>query len=293
MRFFAVTLLVTLAACSSAPPAHVAEHDSVPPLGRVAIIVLENHEYHEVIGSPEAPYLNALADQFGYSSAMYGITHPSLPNYLALLGGSTFGIDSNCTDCTIDAPNLVDQLEKAGISWKAYMEDMPQPCFHGDNATYVKRHNPFLYFSSISNDEKRCGKVVPLEHLYEDLAGGTLPRFTWVTPGLCSDSHDCSISTSDRFLSAIVPPLLDALGREGVLFITYDEGTSSEGCCDVASGGRIPFVVAGGAAQAGKDSEDQHTLYSVLRTIEEGFGLPLLERAGCDCTSTLGDLLAR
>jgi hypothetical protein len=147
-----------------------------------------------------------------------------------------------------------------------------------------------MYFESIAGDPNRCGKVVPFEELETDVTKG-LPRFTWITPGLCSDTHDCDVGAGDQFLADIVPDLLKALGPDGVLFITYDEGKSEEGCCGTAAGGRIPFVVAGGAARRSVVSDSPQTLYSVLRATEEAFGLEPLGWAACDCTSSLGEFV--
>lgn len=263
----------------------------MPALERVAVIVMENKELDDVIGNDDAPFFNRLAEDYGSARAMYGITHPSLPNYLALLGGDTFGIDSDCSECAIDAPNLVDQLEEAAISWRAYMEGMPSPCYEGDFDSYVKRHNPFLYFDSIADQPDRCRNVVPLTELTKDLSTGDVPRFVWITPDLCSDTHDCGLAEGDAFLEAVVPSLVDALGEKGVLFITYDEGTSEEGCCETAAGGRVPFVVAGGAARRGFSSSKPHTLYSILRSVEEALGLEKLGLAACTCTSSLGEFM--
>lgn len=288
-------VLLLLVACRNSPEpvgstATARPPNQMPALERVAVIVMENKEYEEVIGQQETPFLTGLANSYGLGRKMYGVSHPSLPNYLALLGGDTFGIEENCTDCSVDAPNLVDQLEDAGISWKAYMEGMTAPCSDSDSGSYVKRHNPFMYFESITNDPDRCRKVVPLDELEADLDEG-LPRFTWITPGLCNGTHDCGVDQGDQFLADIVPPLLEALGPDGLLFITYDEGTTDEGCCGTAAGGRIPFVVAGGAARRNVVSDSPQTLYSVLRAIEEAFGLEPLGWAACDCTSSLGEFV--
>jgi phosphatidylinositol-3-phosphatase len=260
-------------------------------LERIAIIVMENKEYDEVVGSDEAPFFNELAATYSYSSGMFGIRHPSLPNYLAMLGGSTFGIDSNCTDCMVEGENVVDQMDEADISWKAYMEEMPAPCYLEDAGQYVKKHNPFVYFDSIVNDDNCKENVVPLTDLGGDIDRGDVPRFLWISPGLCHDTHDCDIAAGDAFLEEVVPHVLNALGPDGVLVITYDEGTTSEGCCEVASGGRIPFVMAGARARKSFTSDEPHTHYSLLRTIEESFGLPLLEEAACECTSSLDEFL--
>lgn len=273
-------------------PGEAVVGNQVPALDHIAIIVLENKERSEVIGNTEAmPYLNELAATYAQADAMFGITHPSLPNYLALLSGDTHGIDSNCTDCYLDAPNLVDQLEDEGISWKAYMHGMPEPCYTEDSDEYVVRHNPFVYFKSIREDPERCRKVVPIEELATDLDRADLPRFIWVTPDQCSNTHDCDLAWGDAFLAEVVPALLEGMGERSVVIVTFDEGETDEGCCEVAHGGHIATIVAGPAARQGVRSDEPYTLYSVLRTIEDSFGLPLLGKAGCDCTSSMGGLL--
>ena len=98
---------------------------------RVVTIVMENREASAVLGSGEAPYVDALARRYGVATASFGVTHPSLPNYIALTSGALHGITTNCTDCHTGARSIVDQLETARISWKAYMEGLPRPCFRG------------------------------------------------------------------------------------------------------------------------------------------------------------------
>jgi hypothetical protein len=225
---------------------------------------------------------------------MYAITHPSLPNYLALIGGSTFGISSDCTDCMVSATSIVDQLERAWESWRAYMQDLPSPCFTGASAgEYAKKHDPFVYYTLITGDPRRCANVVPLTRLAADERGGTLPRFAWITPNLCNDMHDCSVATGDRFLSTLVPPLLRSLGRGGLLFLTWDEGSSDSGCCHLAAGGHIVTIVAGPGARAGARLAKPADHYSVLQTVEDLLRLGRLRGAGCACTSSLGPLLSR
>ena len=171
----------SLPAPRQAPTALVAGYnDKAAP--RVMVVVLENREFGEVIGNKEAPFLNGLADRFGLATRTFGTTHPSLPNYLALISGSTQGISSDCTTCSVDGRTLVDQLQDKGIGWRAYMEGMPSPCFLGaSNDGYDKKHNPFLYFNHIRDDPALCHRVVPLDLLAGDLASGTAPPFIWVT----------------------------------------------------------------------------------------------------------------
>lgn len=294
-RFIPILLLLALAA----PPAHAdatepasAPADTGPTVSpdfdHAVIIVMENKEYSQIIGSREAPYLNRLAKREGLATHFYAIRHPSLPNYLALLGGSTFGIDTNCTNCKVRRTTLVDQLEGAGISWKGYMGAMPHACFEGASAgRYAKRHNPFMYFTTITEDPDRCGRVQPMKRLLSDLRNDRLPRYSFIVPDLCKDMHDCSIRTGDRYLSNLVPKILPALGDDGVLFVTFDEGASRLGCCTNARGGRIATIVAGPAVDGPVRRATPFTLYSILRTIEEAWGLPPLRKAACDCTEPM------
>jgi hypothetical protein len=271
------------------PPAHLS--GAAPT--HIAVVVMENHEYGDIIGSRSAPFINSLARRYALATQMYGITHPSLPNYLALTGGSTFGISSDCTDCNIGASSIVDQLQSRRLTWRAYLEGLPRPCFQGAGAgQYAKKHNPFAYYTRITRNPASCAGIVSLSQLAVDERSGSLPRYLWISPNLCHDMHDCSVSTGDRFLSSLVPPLLQALGPRGLLFLTWDEGSSDNGCCRFASGGHIATILAGATARPGARMGTPTDHYSVLRTIEDLFGLPRLRRAACVCTPSLGPLLA-
>lgn len=264
----------------------------VPRLARIAVIVMENKDCSDVIGTRQAPYVDALARRYSFASRHFALVKPSLPNYLGLTGGSTFGITTNCTDCSVRGRNLVDQLEAAEISWKAYMQGMPEPCFTGAAAgLYVKRHNPFLYYENVVSDERRCRRVVPFQQLAQDLASRRLPRFVWISPDLCNDTHSCTVRTGDRFLSRLVPPLLRALGPRGVLFLVWDEGYELAGCCGRAAGGNVALIAAGRGARPHARSGLAYDHYSVLRTIEDAFGLPRLRNAACPCTRPLTALV--
>lgn len=259
----------------------------------VAILVMENQEYGSVVGSAQAPFITSLARQYGLATRMYATTHPSLPNYLALTGGSTFGVSSDCTGCSVAASNLATQLQRAGISWKAYMEGLPHPCFTGaSSGDYAKKHDPFVYFTSVVRNRRLCDHVVPLAGLAHDEAAGTLPRFLWITPNLCHDMHDCSVATGDRFLAGLVPGLLASLGPNGVLFLTWDEGSSDSGCCRSSQGGHIATIVAGPGAKLGGRLRSATDQYSLLQTVEGLLGLPRLRFAACRCTPSLKPLLA-
>ena len=267
----------------------------VPAFSHVFIIVLENKEASEIVSNQAAAYLNQLAAQYGRAANYYGITHPSLPNYLALTGGDTFGIASDCTSCSVAGNNIAAQLARAGRSWKAYMESMPQPCFTGAIAgEYAKRHDPFMYYDNIRNDPAQCGNVVPLSQLEADLQAGTVPDFAWISPNVCSDMHDCAISTGDAWLQTWVPKIVasPAWKDNGVLFITFDEGKSGAGCCRYAAGGQVDTVVISPLVRSGFVSQVAYDHYSLLRTVEQAWGLPLLGKAACDCTSAMSDFFA-
>jgi hypothetical protein len=254
----------------------------------IAVIVMENEEYGTVIGSTSTPYINDLAWTYGLATRAFAIAHPSLPDYLALTTGTTFGIDSDCTDCSVPGAGLAGQLHANHISWKAYLEDLPHPCFTGAGAgEYAKKHDPFVYLRGLA----QCGQLVPLSQLYTDERSGALPRFIWITPNLCHDMHDCSTATGDRFLAGLVPPLLRALGSGGLLFLTWDEGSSDDGCCRLASGGHIAMIVAGPGARRGARLRTPVDHYSLLQTVEDLLDLPRLGGAACSCTPSLAPLL--
>ncbi len=294
----AASLLLVLGCGSAHPgsPLAVASPARLPQsrAPHVIVIVMENAEYGEVIGNPSAPYVNALARRYGLATRSYAITHPSLPNYLALTGGSTQGVSSDCTDCHFSAVNIVDQLERAGISWGAFLEDSPTPCFRGAGAGgYAKKHNPFIYYDDIAGSAARCGKLAGFAQLASDLRSGRLPTYTWISPNLCDDGHDCGVAAGDRFLKRTVPALVRELGPHGFLVITWDEGSSDRGCCGVARGGQIATIVAGPEVRAGGRERRPLDHYGVLATIEEALGLPRLAGAGEPSAGRLTALFRR
>lgn len=251
---------------------------------------MENKEYGSVIGSASAPYINGLANNYGLATQFYGVSHPSLPNYLAITAGSTFGITSDCTTCFVNATNLADQIEGSGRTWKAYMESMPTPCLIGSSGTYVQKHDPWIYYDDIRTNTARCvSHVVPYTQFAPDIASGNVPNFVWITPNLCSDMHDCSVATGDAWLAQNVPTILNsaAYKNNGVLFIVWDEGSTSAGCCTDAAGGHIPMIVLSPLGIPGFKSSTQETHYSFLRTVEDSWGLARLGGAGCACTAQM------
>ena len=257
------------------------------PAAHVVVIALENHEYGSIIGSRSAPYLNALAGKYVLLTGYDAVTHPSLPNYLALTSGATFGIRTNCFQCLIQGRNIVDQLEVAGISWKGYMESMPRACYWGNAYQYVQSHDPFIHYANIKSNRSRCGKIVPFTQLAADEARNALPGFAFVTPNMCHDMHDCSVATGDAWLASVVPGILAHLGTNGVVVITFDEGTTRAGCCYYAAGGRVATIIAGPGARLATKLSRAADHYSLLRLIEDNWGLARLRHGSCRCTPTI------
>jgi acid phosphatase len=259
----------------------------------VITIVLENAEYGQVIGSAQAPYTNSLARRFGLATQSYAVTHPSLPNYLALTSGATHGIESDCTGCAVNAPNIVDQLEAARVPWGAYLEDVPGPCYTGAEAAgYAKKHNPFAYYRDVVRSPSRCRRLAGFGALSAALRTGRLPRYVWITPNLCDDGHDCGVRAADRFLARTVPLLLGQLGPHGFIVLTWDEGSTDAGCCGSARGGRVATVIAGPGVRRGAREARPLDHYGVLATVERALGLPLLGGAASPAAGSLAPLFA-
>jgi acid phosphatase len=244
---------------------------------------MENEEYSGIIGNASAPYVNTLAAGGASATQYFAVSHPSLPNYLALTGGSTFGVTTDCTpaaSCT-GGTSVVEEMAAAGFGWRAYMEDMPSPCAQADSGQYAVRHDPFVYYNGVVTGS--CGNVVTGSRLPGDIAAGALPAFTWLTPNLCNDMHDCSVATGDTYLAGIVPQFLGTLGPNGALFLVWDEGTSN-----LHGGGQVTMVAAGPGVKKGYRSSTPYDHYSLLRTIEDAWGLPKLGNSAA--ATPMGDL---
>jgi phosphatidylinositol-3-phosphatase len=242
----------------------------IPDFDHVIVVVFENKESGSVLGSRDAPTFNLYARVYARATQYYGVTHPSLPNYLALVAGSTFGYTTNCVDCPLAAQSLADTIEDTGRTWKAYAEGLPARGFLGGaNGRYAKKHNPFAYFDPIIEDPTRLRQIVPVEELRTDAARGTLPDFSFVVPDLCNSMHDCTVRTGDAWLRKTVGPLLK-LPRTAI-FITFDEGATW-----IRGGGHIPTLVVGTAVRRKSAYRLVTNHYGLLRTIEQAWRLPLL-----------------
>ena len=275
----AATLAVVLPAsvvASKTGAAFGAGQAVVPKVDKVVLVVFENKEFPQVVGTGAAPTFDAFAKRYALLTDYRGVAHPSLPNYLALVSGSTQGVTSDCTTCVVAARNLADTLERAGRTWKTYAEGLPAPGFTGPSAgRYAKKHDPLLYFEDVVGRPDRLRRIVPLTAFRRDLEAHALPDFSLVVPDLCHDMHDCPVSTGDAWLGAFLGPLLRSgeLGH-GVVYVVFDEGTG-----DAGGGGRVPALVVGPLVRPGARARGPLDHYSLLRTIEDAWRLPRLARS--------------
>lgn len=232
---------------------------SASPASHVFVIVMENRDYAEAMAQP---YTAQLAARYAVATNYHAISHPSLPNYLALTAGSTFGITDDGYH-RLPPVGIGDELSRRGVTWRAYMESMTRGCLDSPYP-YAVKHDPFAYYGGACPPN-----VVPMTALAGDLAGQT-PSLVWITPNLCNDGHDCSSRQADDFLAGLVPAILAsrAWQRGGLLLITWDEN-------DGRDANRVPaLVVAPDLAR--HQTAAAHDHYSLLATVEDRLGVPRL-----------------
>ncbi len=249
---------------------------TMPTFQHIFIVVEENHSYSEIIGSTAAPYINSLTSQNGLATNYFAISHPSLPNYLALTGGSTFGMTTDCapTSCPVNAANIADRVEASGRTWKAYEESMPSACYLSDSGEYVPKHNPFVYYADIQGNASRCqSHDVPYSQLATDLASdSTTPNYVFITPNLCDDMHDCSVSTGDKWLQSNLPAIFTSPAwttQTSLMLITWDED-------DGNASNHVATLVIGPSVIPGYLSSTVYNHYSLLKTLEQDWSLAAL-----------------
>ena len=225
---------------------------------------MENESYDAIVGSRSAPYLTHLARACGLATNYTAIAHPSLPNYLAATSGETWGVTDDGPPAAhpIRYPSIFSQVAAAGKTWRSYEESMPSNCDQSSAGEYAVKHNPPAYYTAIRADCARWD--VPLSALRVN----RLPAFSFVTPNLCNDMHDCSVATGDRWLARFVPSLLSSRPyRSGstVVFITFDEGT------DAAN--HVATIVVSPTTRPGTRSAVRFDHYALLKTTEQLLGL--------------------
>ncbi len=309
-RFSAAVLSAALVALVGGP---VSASDSgnrsdLKNFQHVFVIMMENTGFDSLIGNANAPWINAAAGTHGLATSYFGVTHPSQPNYVAATAGIQ-GIDSDA-DETLNVPNIVDQLESNGKTWKAYMQSLSLCATKLDHACgnqlYERKHNSFVSFADVQSSPARMANIVDLSQLNSDLAAGTVPDYVWISPDQCNDMHGrggpstdpCRfanvqglIRTGDAFLSSTLGAIMASSAWTGnsAIFIAWDEsdftGTGfggfgdDSGCCDSVAGkggGHVVTLVISHSDHAARTSSVSYNHYSLLRTIQDGWQLGCL-----------------
>jgi hypothetical protein len=248
---------------------------AIGSLSHIYVIVMENHEYGSIVGSSSAPYINSLIRRYGLATNYHATAHPSQPNYLALFSGSTQGVTDNNIH-PLAGRNLGDQLAAKGKTWRVFAQNVPLGCYNGATAsggpdgtgTYARKHEPAISFTNIRTSPARCARISNFAHFSPAAA-----NFELIVPNMCNSMHDCSVAAGDAWLRRFVPRILTYLSSHpaGVLILTWDEGSTSLG-----GGGKVATLVIGPRARAGYRSAIAHNHYSLLRTVQNAWGLGCL-----------------
>ncbi len=251
---------------------------STQSFDHVVTIVLENKSLNETYNcGTSCAYMTQLANTYGLARNYTALTHPSMANYIAMTSGGLYGTGDGQSPGSVNAVNIVDRLETAGLTWKAYMESYNGGC--SDSGTgYSGNHNPFVKYADIYNNPSRCAKIVNTGNdagnssslFLSDLSSSSAPNYMWLTPNKCNDMHDCSVATGNNYLANLVPKILSSYiftNTRAALFITFDEGHRT------FPKDLVTTIWAGPLANQGYQSSLYYDHYSYLRTIEDNWGL--------------------
>jgi phosphatidylinositol-3-phosphatase len=249
-----------------------------PTFSHVAVVLLENHSFSEVIGNSSMPYFNSLAQQYGLAAQYYANVHPSLPNYFMLTVGQLEAPDDSFAS-TVSDDNVVRELTNAGKSWKCYAEALPSPGYMGGDAyPYVHDHNPFTYLSDVQQSSAQAANIVPFTQFASDLANNGLPQYSFIVPDLLDDAHDGTLAQADAWLKTNIAPLIAdaAFQNSGLLVITFDEGDQSD---SKNGGGQVATVIVSTQAKKNYTSQTLYQHQSTLRLMLLSSGVSTLPGA--------------
>lgn len=218
------------------------------------------------------PYLNSLAKKYGLATQYYANTHPSIGNYFMLTTGQII-TNNDGYSSTVTVDNIVRHFLLAGKTWKSYAEGLPSVGYiGGDTGGYVKRHNPFAYFSDVRNSSSERLNLVPVTKFASDLSNHSLPKYSFIIPNKCNDGHDCGLSTVDYWLKTHIAPLIasSTFQNGGLLVILFDESTASD---TAHGGGHVVAVVIGPKILTGHRSTTFYQHQSMLKLTMQALGL--------------------
>ena len=250
-------------------------------VSKIMTVVLENTNYDAAL---RQPFLKSLIRRGALLTNFSAEAHPSQPNYIALVSGSTYGVTSDA-NLTLDKPQIGDLLEAKGLSWKVYAEGYPGGCFlKAADGDYVRKHVPFLSFKNVQTDQARCARIVDASELQNDLRDGRLPDYSLYVPDLKNDGHDTGVAYADRWLLGMFGPLLqNPRFMRGMLFVvTFDEGRGS------FDGNHVATILVGDAVMPGTTSDTGYDHFSLLRLAEDTFGLGSLEQGDARAKTITG-----
>jgi len=238
-------------------------------------LILENTDYATAEANPTFQAIQSYKNNRLLSNYL-GISHPSLPNYLATIAGSTLGVvdDGPPSQHSFANPTILDLLDKKGISWKFYLENYPGGCSlaatNGVAHQYAVKHNPPLYFTAVSKNATRCANVVPATQFQTDFNAGKLPQWWYYVPNLNNDGHDTSTAYTATYLqNTWVPRFHNTTFTKGLAMVmTYDENETQTAANHVYAALIGDAVLAGAASDA-----TAYNHYSLMATVEDNWGL--------------------
>ncbi len=258
---------------------------STAPFGHVLIVALENTNYADVIGSASMPYLNGLAAQYGLATQYYSNIQSSIGAYFVWTTGQILTTDGTLYPLTfpVSVDNVVREVLAGGKTWKQYAESIPSVGYLGNDTTgpdggsYVARHVPLNYLTDVQNSPTQLLNVVPFTQFATDLANNALPDYSFITPNMCDDAHDCPLSVADAWLMTNIDPLIKSaqFQKDGLLVIAFDESAND----GTHGGGHVVAVVVSPFAKTGYQSTTFYQGESILRLMLEGLGIKTLPGA--------------